>query len=451
VITTSLFRSLPRGLFAPTVVGAVLFSRAVFAQPDYNRDCTANFTDSIQFMSDYAAGRPAADLNLDGRVTLSDFTSFSESRAVNNYTVYWMVSTQVQPQRGMDVQTNLTGIPVSRHCMMIYQQRFPRYPMRIDEENRVILESGYHMMFRGADGLFTGWAANYARWLAEHTQSLPAIINEDLPDPNFDGLVCLDWEKVTILRSDQDQETMEPWDDMVEQINSPVLNTAFASFSGWTIPTGVTRWADLTEEERLDYLNTAHHKVGMDFFISSIEQIRALRPRAKYSYYGLPAGRWLVYTDEHRARNDELAALWPVLDVLSPSTYPLYWTTDDPSTSPCPDAVNTPGQSSAFFRSTLDETWRLKQTYGRPEQQIVSYAGWQYKAQAGSCSGEFNPALFVNDTNLIHQLQLPWWFGADGVAIWGHYYPNHPQNPQSVGADMQARWGDPIRRLTCPK
>jgi hypothetical protein len=453
-MTTSLlclsFRGLPLRRFA-SALGLLSCAAFASAQPDYNHDCTGNFADSIQFMTDYAANSPAADLNLDGRVNLTDFTSFSESIAPNRFTVYWMVTTQVQPNGGMDRQTDLTGIPIVRDCVMLYQQRFPRYPMRVSEDDRVVLEAGYHMMFRGVDGSYTSWESNLTRWLLEHSQSLPGLVNQDMPDSNFAGLVCLDWEEVTILRPDQDEETMHLWDDMVEQINSPVLNTAFAALSGWTIPTGVTRWADLTQEERVDYLNVSHRTIGLDFFITTVQQIRALRPNAKYSYYGLPAGRWLVYTDELRARNDELASLWAVLDVLSPSTYPLFWTTEDPSDSPCPDAVNSPGQSSAFFRSTMEEMRRVKQVYGRPEQQIVPYAGWQYKAQAGTCSGEVNRSMFVNDINLLHQLQLPWWFGADGVAIWGHYYRDHPHTPETVGADMRARWAGPIHRLSCPK
>jgi hypothetical protein len=421
------------------------------AQPDYNRDCVANFSDSIAFMNDYAAHAPAADLNLDGAVNQADFDSFSESRAKTNFTIYWQTSTVLQPGQTIDTQTDLTGIPLSRNSAILYQQRFPKIPIRYGPDSEQ-LEAGFHMMFRDASGSYTNWRASYDAWLALHHASLPALVATEMPSPAFNGLVCIDWEVVTPLRQQMVNEpaAIVSWDQMVEQINSPAYDRAFLAFSEWTPPAASTGWGDLSAAQRTEFVNQAHRKVGLAFYISTVQSLRTLRPNAKYCYYGQPAGAWLVYDEERRAHNELLAPLWPELDVLAPSTYPLFWTTTDPSTSPCPEAVNGPGQNSAFFQALLQECTRIKTTYPRPGQQIITYASWHYKLQAGSCSPDITPSLFVNDWNLIQQLQLPWWFGADGVALWGHYPRGGFDNPTTVGAELRARWREPIRRLVCP-
>ena len=269
----------------------------------------------------------------------------------------------------------------------------------------------------------------------------------------FDGLVCFDWETVLPLYRihAKTPEVTAAWDAMLQEINSPNISRAFAPFVNWTIPEGVTAWTDLTTEQRDDFAATAHRKVGVDFFVRTVEGVRALRPRSKLHYYGLPQGIWPFYDAERSAHNDEMAAIWQAVDVLSPSLYQLYWTTNDPASSPCPEAVNTPARNALFFKALLDEMYRLKTAYPRTGQQIIPYAWWHYKAQAGSCSPDVNPTLLVNDTNLIHQLQLPWWYGADGVAIWGHFRRNVPVTPEVISADIQARWRAPMSRLGCPR
>ena len=433
---------------------SAFFIGAARAQPDYNRDCVANFADSIAFMNDYAALAPAADVNLDGVVNQADFDSFSESRAKTNFTVYWQATNASQAAPAVDRQTNLTGIPISRDAAILYQQRFPTIPIRYGP-NGAHLESGYQIMFRGLDGTYATWRLNYDAWMLLHVASIPALAISEMPNPLFSGPACLDWEAIAPVRQQilGDDASVNAWDSMVEQINSPRFDQAFIAFSEWTPPAEATGWPSLSAEQKTEFVNQAYRKVGLEFYLTTLQGLRAVRPNAKYCFYGQPVGAWLIYDDERKAVNDLLEPLWRAVDVLAPSTYPLFWTTNDRASSPCPDSVNGPGQNSAFFRSLMEECQRLKATYPRPGQQIITYAAWHYKDQAGLCSPMVNPTLFVNDLNLLQQLQLPWWFGADGVAIWGHFgNAANPtvDTPAAVGIEMQTRWAAPIRRIVCP-
>jgi hypothetical protein len=440
--------------FLPALAAVAVAVQPVTAQPDYNHDCASTFADSLAFMSDFAAGRPAADLNLDGRIDQNDFDAFADSRAKPEFGFYWQVSTTLEPGSAMDTRTNLQGVTISRNSVMIYEQEFPKIPIRYEDGGRVVpVESGFHLMFRGLDGGYSTWRPCYDAWMAEHTASLPAVLAPKVPSPLFDGLLCIDWETVMPLYRIQvrNEATLAAWDGMIEAINSPLLDTTFLQFAEWTAPAGATRWADLSADQRRDLARAAHLKVGLDFFVRTAEAVRLLRPRAKIHYYGMPQGYWPFYDAERSGWNDQLAPLWRAVDVLSPSLYQLYWTTTDPASSPCPEAVNTPAANSVFFKALLDEMYRLKQAYPRAGQVIIPYAWWHYKGQAGRCSPEFSPTLLVNDTNLLHQLRLPWWYGADAVAIWGHYARNGEVSPDYIGEDIQARWRGPINALSCPR
>lgn len=431
-----------------------MLGSAAAAQPDYNHDCTSNFFDSLAFMSDFAGELPAADLNLDGRVDQNDFDAFADSRARPQFGYYWQVSTTLEPNRAMDTQTDLTGIPVSRNCTIIYEQEFPKIPIIYEDGARLVArETGFHLLFRGILGTYAGWQLNRDAWMAEHMASLPAVVLAKVPNPAFDGLLCLDWETVMPLFRVQGhrEDAIAAWQDMVRDINSPAIDQAFAAYAEWPVPAGATNWSDLTDAQREELAAAAHLKIGLEFFVQTIDAVRVLRPRAKLHYYGLPQGIWPFYDATTSSHNDQLAPLWRAVDILSPSLYQLYWTTTNPASSPCPEAVNTPGLNAHFFKGLMDEMYRLKAAYPRPGQQIIPYAWWHYKGQAGSCSPEVNPTLLVNDTNLIHQLQLPWWYGADAVAIWGHYRRDGEVTPQTMSADFQARWRTPMSRLSCPR
>lgn len=431
---------------------SVALCASAAAQPDYNRDCVTNFADSIAFMNDYAALSPLADLNLDGVVNQNDFDSFADSRAKTNFTVYWQASNATQAPPVVDRQTNLSGIPISRNSAMLYQQRFPKMPIRYNDRGEHV-EAGYQLMFRGLDGRYNAWRLNFDTWNTLHLASLPLLVSSEIPSPAFNGLVCIDWEAIAPVRQQilGDVVAEREWDEMLEAINSPTFDQAFLTFVEWTAPAGARGWANLTSEQKTDFANQAYRKVGVEFYLSTLNALRALRPQAKFCFYGQPAGAWMVYDDDRKALNDMLEPLWRAVDVLAPSTYPLFWTTADPQSGPCPEAVNSASQNSAFFRSVLDECYRIKERYPRAGgHQIITYAAWHYKDQAGACSPLVNPSLFVNDVNLLHQLQLPWWFGADGVAIWGHFNNGGHDTPANISQEMQTRWKEPIRRVACP-
>jgi hypothetical protein len=446
---------------AATMLGLVLGAGVVSAQPDINHDCRSDFHDSLQFMEDYAAGRPAADLNLDGVVNQADFSSFADSPARTTYRIYWMVSSTLVANSYMDTQTDLSGLPISRHCVIYYEQEFPKVPV-IEGADHTLIERGMHLMLRGSDGSYTNWRANLEAWMTEHAATTPAVVLRKVPS-GFNGLVCLDFEAVLPLREqvrDMAGDTLQlaRWDGAVAAINTPTFDADFVQMAGFTPPEGVTGWQGLSASQQEDLSSKAFEVVGERFFLTTLRETKRTLPNAKVGYYGFPTAWWPFYNDERRVLNDRLHNLFAECDIFMPSVYQLNWTGTDRNASPCPENFNTPAQNSVFFASLFTELHRVREQYGHPDQTIIPLAWWRYKAQAGGCSPDVDNARRVNDINLRHQLELPWWFGADGVAIWGYYGrpgPEYPYNwiddPASVSLEIRTRWGPHIQRLACPK
>lgn len=435
---------------------------ALCTPPDYDHNCTPGFSDAIKFMEDFQNGSPAADLNMDGLVNSIDFAQFSNNRARTHYSVWWQVSTQLEGSRSMDTRADLSGLPVSRNCVMLYEQEFAKIPILYGQDG-AITDSGLHVILRGSDGTYTNWLANYNAWMAEHRQSIASVVATDIPNPQFNGMVTVDFEQVLPLRElvywlAGLRAQVAVWDGVVESINSPNLSTDFAAFAGWTIPEGKTTWESLTAAERESFSSKAHEKVGVQFFIETVQQIKLLRPASKVGFYGLPTAWWPTYDESRSSYNDQMAGIWSVVDLYQPSYYQLYYTTTDRTNTPCPDALNSPSEASAMFASSMNEAYRLRERWGRPEQEIIPFIWWHYKAQAGACSPEVSTTLMVNDTNLAMQMYLPWWYGADGVAFWGHFGIRGPRytfhwldTPEQITAEIRTRWAPWITKMSCPR
>ncbi len=441
-------------------VGLSSFGGSAHAQPDYDHNCVTDLQDCLKFMDDYSASRAGADLNLDGVVNAADFDAFSDTKAKPTFTYYWMVSSVWEPGRTMDTVTNLGSAPISRNAVIIYEQDFPKIPIVIGP-NGIHGEAGIQLILRGLNGSYAAWQTNLATWMAEHTASVPTVIASRVP-VGFNGILCLDLEIVLPLRELVEAlvgigPQLTNWDIAVATINTPVFDPAFKLLAGWTAPADALGWGDLTAAQRNDLSAKAYRAVALDFYIRTIRGAHLTRPLAKIGFYGMPYGWWPVYDNSRRAFSDLLQPIWAECDVLMPSLYQLYWTTTTPLAGPCPDAVNTPAANAAFFPSVIDEAHRIKTVTNRPGQLILPFVWWHYKSQAGQCSPDIQPTLLVNDTNLGQMLTLPWWYGADGLVIWGAYARLGPQNPlnwlddsTTIGADFRARWGPIISNISCP-
>lgn len=442
-------------------LSAFVGSGVARAQPDYDHNCVTNLQDCLKFMDDYSAGRIEADLNLDGVVNLTDFDAFSESKAKPTFTYYWMVSTVWEPGRTMDTVTNLGSAPISRNTVIIYEQDFPKIPIVI-HSNGSHGERGIQLILKGLDGSYAAWQTNMTLWMAAHTATVPLTVASRVP-VGFNGVLCLDLEVVLPLRElvvglVGPGEQLNDWDAAVAAINTPSFDSAFTQLAAWTPPAGATGWNNLNTTQKADLSAKAYRAIALDFYLRTIQGAKATRPLAKIGFYGMPYGWWPSYDDSRRGYNDLLQPIWDQCDVLMPSLYQLYWTTTTPLTSPCPDAVNTPSNNAAFFSSAIEEARRIQTVSARPGQLIIPFVWWHYKSQAGQCSPDVNPTLLVNETNLKQQLTLPWWNGADGLAIWGAYARLGPSNPlnwlddsTTIGADFRARWAPIISRIACPR
>ena len=146
---------------------------------------------------------------------------------------------------------------------------------------------------------------------------------------------------------------------------------------------------------------------ALTFFVETIKLCRAVRPKARWGYYGFPQSfTFDGYNDPAkgpilRALNDKLQPLWDASDILQPSIYLAQWSAS---------AATLAKMNAAQINTTILESVRIqKQTRTRPE--IWPFQYFYYN------SGKQNVTLTTEDVRA--SVEFPYELGAKGLVIWG--------------------------------
>jgi hypothetical protein len=477
-------------LMATAVMAAILPVSRADAQVDYNRDGFITFEDFDSFVDDFVVGKPRSDLNSDLAIDFVDFDTFMQARGQVNFWFYWMVPSREPGRNDMDTETDVGDAPVRRDCFIFFAQQFSKALWLIDGKGTTstaddtTVDEGAHVMFRdpgySTTPTYNNWRTNHTSWMTAHAANVRAVVPTIVENPNFSGLISLDFERIYpswdgLVRLSQrpadnlvtptDLEIqVDKWKLMIAAINAAAWNTEFIGLIGYIPPAGKAKWSDLTSTEQTALSKKAYNVFTIDYFVQTVNNARAVRPNAKYGYYNLPMAWYGQLFPGQQADNNDLSSLWSSVDVLYPSLYVKYYSTADSITDPplCPKSVNTPQENDEWYQDVLaEECNRIRSTwgipFGKPNQKIMPFVWWRYHDQAVKCIDpepcKF-PLRFLNNTNLCQAIRQPWLYGADALILWGFLgydscNQKYAEDPLVLGPEIRNRWG-PIMKEILP-
>uniref|UniRef100_A0A7I4Y7E6 Hyaluronidase n=1 Tax=Haemonchus contortus TaxID=6289 RepID=A0A7I4Y7E6_HAECO len=221
--------------------------------------------------------------------------------------------------------------------------------------------------------------------LQAHLDAVAQQIQNDIPNPNFDGIAVIDleaWRPLYKMNWDEKQVYKDQSVQLVLQ-NDPSLST---------------EQAEVLAEEQFD-------QAARNFFVETLRVARELRPRGHWGYYEYPfcnadAGdRPDDYSCTTTAQeyNDQLGPIYDASTALFPSIY-LY-------------GDKTTEQSFRFVQAVLTETNRIANQQGR-RLKFFPYTKIEYDSDA-------NPTWFYNESDLCNTVKQPADLGASGIVVWG--------------------------------
>jgi hyaluronoglucosaminidase len=238
--------------------------------------------------------------------------------------------------------------------------------------------------------------------LAAHTAAVASDVQQQLPDPDFSGLLIVDYEAWRPLYS-------ECYDSLsLYREYSMRLVRADPKFARADNATAVK----LEAERRFN--------VGAKrFFTATVTAIKSVRPKARVGFYsqGIDGSN----TTGGMESNTELLWLWEQVDVLCPSIYPR-------SLNATKEA-----EHAAGFVSGAIATAAMVSTESRPA--VMPY-GRALKTAKGDA---FTAGV------LAAQIQVAAGLGAEGVILWGASKDYHGDGCATLQAELTGFAGTTMR------
>jgi hypothetical protein len=150
---------------------------------------------------------------------------------------------------------------------------------------------------------------------------------------------------------------------------------------------------------------TVFEATAKAYYLKTLEVAKALRPKAKFGFYGMPTIRAAYDSDGllpdvgSQASNDQMAWLWEAVDFFAPELY-LGLTTE------------TVEQAEAGIRLIMNETTRLSNKFCKGRKRVVTYS---------NMVDDRNHSWPIQSPEQIAvSLLTPFEFGiTDAVMIWG--------------------------------
>ncbi|MBX3358594.1 MAG: hypothetical protein KF745_09200 [Phycisphaeraceae bacterium] len=253
-------------------------------------------------------------------------------------------------------------------------------------------------------------------YMARHLPKVREWTQRLIPDPNYDGLVWIDyeiWWPVWEWTPDEpsspdplayDYDIKSDWREHMRQNHANLL-------------------AGLSAEQQEQVIIDRYEQVCKMFWTQTIREVKMMRPRAKVGFYSAPpVGFFWALNEPERVReiNDtKLAWLWEECDVLFPSIYQGWEAVERPdgtayerdrfiaNTNKVPAIDN-----ERWMRFLVEECKRVAR--GKPVYAVI----WsKYNGR-----DPVNNPQFVAETNLKQMVEIPKDVGADGIVVWDYFY-----------------------------
>lgn len=256
----------------------------------------------------------------------------------------------------------------------------------------------------------------------QHQTKFTADLIATVPDPNFAGIISLDyeawwpcWEWSPGVQAD--------WTNYIKTKRTDLL-----------VGHPQNEWDGIIQAE--------YKKETRKYYETTVGYIRNLRPKAKVTFYGLPLRSYWIFNgvpqygvDLNRYRQiheQDLGWYFDLVDVICPSIYPVYKVGSPPSGN-----VQDPSGNEAYILGMVSEA--VRNSRGKP---VYPYFMLKYHISSGF------PNEFVNAINLRQGLEIPRQAGAAGVAIWDFFYTDAELNAWQSYFDNTAR--DHINNVIYP-
>ena len=259
-----------------------------------------------------------------------------EARTSQPFRFFWAVETQHDAGRWRDARwaenIDVGNVAVSYDYVFFYQRYLGLAP-----------RAGYH----------TCQAPGY---MAAHLAALATEVDRWIPDPNFEGYVCIEWEYAPFFwigRSTNpvandpnaiDRDYGDDWYTYMQQNRSSEL-------------------VGLTGAELEAYLKQTYEAASRAWFDATMSELRRLRPNAKFSYYNMPNQTYLDYVqpgpNPAKAYNESIPWFWEGIDFTTPVIYQRAYTLSDDSMVADFPNQNRPFDNQRSIRGNIREAKRL--------------------------------------------------------------------------------------------
>lgn len=437
--------------------------------PDLTGDCVIDMFDVMAVSS--ASNDPRSDLNFDGIVDMLDVElvvqNVGTTRKFTNHWGVWTIAPMTPWNYPMSNHVPLTGTKVSTNFAFLHQ-------------GAGLIPESLHEMFwtdLNLDGKVDSkecdnWQTTFSAWLVTHNLfakiAIEAMVPVNLP-PQQTFTTIFDYEKwEPVWEANQDPEGEDfhrtMWTACLKDIHMPLFDTEFLDQVGYTPPVGTKKWNDLPLVQKEILLKQSWDHFARVIYQDTIDQFRELRPQNRYKlgFHNTPArcgGKTCPV--ERLAWNDQMAWLWPQIDVLCPSMYAAWWIEDGTTPDPCIMSFKGTKYTADVIAGNLAECWRVRDTYSAGAA-VVPVLTWSHtgRAAGGStatsqCKVAAQDAI-VSSTSAYFYLWICKMYGADGTIIWGTLRDetlNVPylkrQDPMIVAPHLEENWFPLINDITC--
>lgn len=167
------------------------------------------------------------------------------------------------------------------------------------------------------------------------------------------------------------------------------------------------QYAGLTPQQVEEYSIRDHERAAKDFLLQTINTAKAMRPSAKWGYYGYPR----LYQVEHSA---QMQWLWDAQTAFYPVAYTVY---------PMSEVRPTPWDHAepSFFPNLMETLVGTARRIAGPNRAVAAFVWCRYH--------NINPTFqyqMLNDTDLRRMMREPRLKGADAAIFWD--YIDSPQD-----------------------
>ena len=306
------------------------------------------------------------------------------SSANNEYLAHWDVTTWTSKTKGVDLQAqiDLSKTTIVRDIVMLYESQYGKFPL-----------AGVHMYYENS------------KWKADHFAAMAKNIAVAIPDVNYSGYICIDYEQ-------WQPNWKHQWNDPSPLALDAMDNNFKDDWEKWVKLNHPNWLAGKSGDAYQAVLESTYNEATKEFFLDTLKETKRLRPNAKVGFYCFPVREF--YTDyAPRASvwhtvNDELKWMFDAEDVIFPSTYQIMELVEGKALTPGkPQAL--PKDNGRYISDNVKEAVRVSQ--GKP---VLDFIWFKYHGWLGAPLGN-TP---IPDTAMQQMLQLPKEAGAKGVVIW---------------------------------